>query len=531
MKKLLKKSLAIILVSTLLLTALLITASAETSAEGTAFPEPVYTMNATIGAKWYFGNDRNTPFTRQGHNGFYAMYSTDVNQGKNFPVEDAKLCEYDSSDYYWKIPNGSGGFVNNFKIASSEAGYGSSNVFTKAVHLATGYSAVIKWVAPKGGEYFVEQWWRGDDGGIFTANNDGVIVAIYKGTENIFYHDETNKVSGQTSQITTFEKTKADGLVTLNAGDALYFVSDPKDTGYSNSWTKDAPWTQISIEYRGNTKKSTASSTATYSSTNLGTTYSFGANSDSTVNGQGGNGFYAMYSMAVNKGDKFPLDSLYYCKPTGDQNYLGIPLWQQDANGNTIYVSNFQIGSGGHFNNANNKSAIRLANGYSAVIKWVAPRTGDYSVKAQWKGDGYGRITVNNDGTTVGVYTDEKNLYSMSTVDRVTGSDGVIPTYNSDGTVFLKAGQALYFVADPETIGYNSSTVYDSPFVDIDITFESLLKGDVKTDEVVDVTDLVRLKKLIANEIANQNEYADINSDELYNSNDLTALRKILLGL
>ena len=119
----------------------------------------------------------------------------------------------------------------------------------------------------------------------------------------------------------------------------------------------------------------------------------------------------------------------------------------------------------------------------------------------------------------------------MSTVDRVTGSDGVIPTYNSDGTVFLKAGQALYFVADPETIGYNSSTVYDSPFVDIDITFESLLKGDVKTDEVVDVTDLVRLKKLIANEIANQNEYADINSDGLYNSNDLTALRKILLGL
>ena len=310
MKKLLKKALAIILVSTLLLTALLITASAETSAEGTAFPEPVYTMGATIGAKWYFGNDRNTPFTQQGHNGFYAMYSTAVNQGKNFPVEDAKLCEYDSSDYYWKIPNGSGGFVNNFKIASSEAGYGSSNVFTKAVHLATGYSAVIKWVAPKGGEYFVEQWWRGDDGGIFTANNDGVIVAIYKGTENIFYHDETNKVSGQTSQITTFEKTKADGLVTLNAGDALYFVSDPKDTGYSNSWTKDAPWTQISIEYRGNTKKSTASSTATYSSTNLGTTYSFGANSDSTVNGQGGNGFYAMYSMAVNKGD-----SRVVCRP------------------------------------------------------------------------------------------------------------------------------------------------------------------------------------------------------------------------
>lgn len=531
MKKLLKKALAIILVSTLLLTALLITASAETSAEGTAFPKPVYTMNATIGAKWYFGNERNTPFTQQGHNGFYAMYSTAVNQGKNFPVEDAKLCEYDSSDYYWKISDGLDGYRDNFKIASSQSGYGASPAFTKAVHLADNYSAVIKWVAPAGGEYWVEQWWRGSNLGIFTSTSDGVAVGIYKGTENIFYHDQTDKIAGAYAEISSFRKTRADGLITLNKGEALYFVADSKGIGYINAEAHDAPWTQIYIEYRGNAKKSTESAAATYSSEKLGTTYSFGANSDSTVNGQGGNGFYAMYSTAINKGDKFPLDSIYYCKPTGAENYLGIPLWQQDENGNTIYVSNFQIGSGLYFNNANNKSAIRLANGYSAVIKWVAPRAGDYSINAQWKGDGYGRVTVNNDGTTVGVYTDSKNLYTMSTVDRVTSSDGVIPSYNSDGSISLEEGQALYFVADPETIGYNSSTEYDSPFIDIDITLESNMTGDVKTDGHVDIIDLVRLKKLIANETASENEYADINSDGLYNSNDLTALRKILLGL
>ncbi|NMA65049.1 MAG: hypothetical protein GX957_02260, partial [Clostridiaceae bacterium] len=154
MKKTLKKVLKIS-ISVVLSVAIFFTIAITETVADSEVPAPKYTYEANIGKKWYFGNERITSFTSQGENGFYAMYSTAVNRGRDFPLETAKLCEYDSGDNYWKISDGSDGYLDYFKIASSQSGYGVSHAFTKAVHLATGYSAIIKWVAPKGGEYFV----------------------------------------------------------------------------------------------------------------------------------------------------------------------------------------------------------------------------------------------------------------------------------------------------------------------------------------------------------------------------------------
>jgi len=56
------------------------------------------------------------------------------------------------------------------------------------------------------------------------------------------------------------------------------------------------------------------------------------------------------------------------------------------------------------------------------------------------------------------------------------------------------------------------------------------INGDVTDDGKVNLVDLVRLKKYIAdNKVEIFEDAADLDGDGLYNSVDLTAIRKILL--
>ncbi len=527
MKEKVKKTLAILL-------SLVLTLAVFTVAPLTASAEELPTADfsqhpTTIGMKYTFGNGRNMDFTFQGQNGFYAMYSTAVSVGKYFPVETVELCVLDTADNYFKISNGHGGYKEHFKIASSTAG--ASEAFTKAVYLEDGYSSVIKWVAPKGGEYFVEQFWRCDSNGVFTANNDGIAVGIYKESENIYYHDQTENIADWSNHITSFEKTKADGLVTLEAGEAIYFVSDPKTNGYESSTNReyDAPWTQITIEYRGNAKKSVDCAAPAYSSTDIGTTYSFGKNGDGFTK-EGDNGFYALYSMAINKGNNFPIGSFYYAKPiTDNRKYFGIPLWNDNS-----YVGSFQIGSS-QLTNVAERSTVSLANGYTAAVKWVAPVAGEYSVNADWRYDGKGVFAKTEDGVDLSVYRDYERLYynSVGFTDAWAES---LPTFNNGGqTISLDRGDALYFIADPKTVAYTDVWDYDAPWLNVDIKLESVmngkLSGDINGDGSFNVADLMRLKKLYSSADVSQNEIADVDMDGLYNSGDIVKMCRFLLNI
>lgn len=205
----------------------------------------LYGDNISVGESWYFGNDRTTPFTSQGENGFYAMYSQKTSQGMSFPIDSAMLCEYDPTDYYFKAPDGSGGFIPNFKIASSMAGYGTSAAFTQAVELANGYSSVIRWVAPKSGEYKLNVQWRGNNAGILSANNDGVILGVYKNSESLYYN-EISEIKGYAAGP---KWDNDEQVISLDKGDSLYFVSDPKAIGWNSSTQRDTPWVRIDITY------------------------------------------------------------------------------------------------------------------------------------------------------------------------------------------------------------------------------------------------------------------------------------------
>ena len=59
-------------------------------------------------------------------------------------------------------------------------------------------------------------------------------------------------------------------------------------------------------------------------------------------------------------------------------------------------------------------------------------------------------------------------------------------------------------------------------------------KGDVNLDEKVDITDLIRLKKYLADPdtyTVSANPEADVTANGGINADDLGALRKILLGI
>ncbi len=527
MKTPFKKALAIIL-ACVMVAALSVTGVLADTAAGSELPDATWTTaphQMTIGQKWHFGSNRDTAFTAQGQNGFYAMYSTKVNQGNSFPVKTAKLCVLDTADNYFKISDGLDGYKEHFKIASSDAG--ASEVFTKAVHLATGYSAVIAWKAPRNGQYLINQQWRTDSNGCFTANNDGVAVGIYTEAEAIYYHDQQENIASWENPIETFERKSTDGLVTLAEGEVIYFVSDPKNEGYTSADLRqyDAPWTQIDIEYRGNHRTDIGEATATYSSTEIGTTYSFG-NRGSNFKAQGNEGFYAMYSFDVNKGNSFPLDELYYCSYDATNKVFKINTWQNE------YVSNFLIGSQ-NLESANTRGQISLATGYSAVIKFKAPVAGEYSIDAKWRGNGNGRFTWGNEGVSVGIYSDYENLYYFNTdSDNFTpwSDEDKIPKYASNNTISLEAGECIYFVADPKVIGCGGQYNYDTPwFQYIDIKLESGIKGDVNTDGKISLLDLVRLEKLHANSTASENSCADVNKDNIFDSIDIAVLIQLIL--
>ncbi len=509
----------------------------------------LYGEDVSIGESWYFGNNRTTAFTNQGENGFYAMYSTSISMGSNFPTESAVMCEYDSNDHYFKIPDGNGGYIPNFKIASSMAGYEVSQSFTKAVELADGYSSVIRWVAPKSGEYLLNVEWRGDGGGILSANNDGVTLGIYKNCENLY----SNNVSEIKNYAEGPKWCNSDKTILLNKGDSLFFVSDPKNIGWRSDTVKDTPWVNIEITF---------SAQHSYSNTvSVGDSWYFGNNRTTAFTSQGENGFYAMYSTKTSMGNSFPIDSALLCDYDSTDYYFKI----SDQNGG--YIPNFKIGSSqsGYGTNMAFTKTVELSNGYSSIIKWVAPADGEYKINVAWRGNGDGILSANNDGVILGVYKNKENLYNNQ-ITEIKGYAAGPEWNNQDNVISLNKDDALYFVSDPKSIGWNSNTQKDTPWVTIGITYfaqhsfgEKIIDvemtyetagsahsvcntcgytfyevlpttdiGDVNGDYLIDIQDLVLIKKLIADHTPNNR--TDVNMDGLCNAGDIVKMRQILLG-
>ncbi len=421
-------------------------------------------------AIYTFGDGSKNSFSTQGQQGFYAMYSTSVNQGKTaFPVATAKECVLDS-DNYWKIPKDGGGFESYFRIGSGKL----SGVFAQVNELATGFSSVIKWVAPMDGEFSVSAAWRGDSGGILSANNDGINLGIYKNSENI-YNYQITEIKGYAAGPSW---NNGGNKVTLNKGDALYFVADPKETGYADQWHKDSPWVKITITGKVTLAENTVLPEADANQTPApGEVYFWGDWTKNTFEKQGQQGFYAMYSSEVGQGDSFPIDKIYLLERDTDNAspYYKIPL----SDGSLLTSNKFFIGSGVDYNGnpTTSQSAVSLDNGYSAVLRWVAPADGDYALNVNWKADNNtGIFTANNDGVGLSVYLNNNRLYYHDQTEKIAGW-GACPSFANNGNVIsMKKGDSIYVIADPKAVGWSNSWTLDTPWVNISVEYRDSLK-------------------------------------------------------
>ena len=174
-----------------------------------------------------------------------------------------------------------------------------------------------------------------------------------------------------------------------------------------------------------------------------------------------------MFSTSVNQGDDFPIETAALLERNTDpaSPYWMVPL----ADGG--FDSGFFIGAGTDYNGnpTSVQSAVNLKNGYTAIIRWIAPADGYYHVRASWKcHDTAGTFSSTQDGLTVSVYKDNLNLFSKDITGRLAGWDTVYPKWNNNGdTVKMKKGESLYFISDPKNDGAG-----DTPWIILNISYE-----------------------------------------------------------
>lgn len=438
----------------------------ESLKENNILPPSDISGKPTSGTVFSWGDWAKNPFTKQGQQGFYAMYSTAVDQGNTFPTETAYLLERDTDENspYYKIPYKYGGFVNGFLMGAGVDYNNNPTDHQAAVDLKSGFSAVLRWVAPADGDYLINAKWVYSTTGVYT-NSDGIIVGVYREKENLFNHEQINKITQWGKETTdTIPYWNNDGkTVTLHKGESIYIIGDPKKDG-----TNDRPWVTVDIEYRSEiVEDKNLPAADTGSKPEVGTTYYWGDWTKNTFVKQGQQGFYAMFSTVVNKGDSFPLDSASLLKRNPDP---ASPYWMVPLK-NGGFDSGFLIGAGTDYNGnpTDRQTAINLKNGYTGILRWVAPADGYYHVRAAWRcHDTAGTFSSTKDGLFLSVYKDNERVYSKDVVGILKGWDVAYPKWNNDGdTVHMKKGQSLYFVNDPKNDAAN-----DTPWMLINISYE-----------------------------------------------------------
>ncbi len=193
--------------------------------------------------EWLFGDNRfdiTGPQAKQGYKGWYFLYAAVSDKGKEFPLSELKEMEFDETAFKWKVPASAG--IESGRVSwcgPRKDGY---------IGTGDGVSAAVKWVCPEDGEYDVQVAYFGEPTGDISKNN-GVAYSVYFNNDLVSFeeNDANSKV---------IDEIKYSKKQTLKAGDAFYFIVDPK--GSNNG---DSPWWRIDIKKTVVAASSEASST------------------------------------------------------------------------------------------------------------------------------------------------------------------------------------------------------------------------------------------------------------------------------
>lgn len=140
--------------------------------------------------------------------------------------------------------------------------------------------------------------------------------------------------------------------------------------------------------------------------------------------------------------------------------------------------------------------------------------------------DGLTEVTVPESVSDIGLYAfdDCNNLTNVT----VLAPNAVI---GDSAFGYYYSGRKYYVVDNFVMHGFENSTAQQYAEQN-KMTFEVYVKpvsGDVNKDKVLDIRDLVRLKKILAGAVSATNSDPDVNGDGIYSAEDLVCLKTIML--
>ena len=386
----------------------------------------------------------------QGQNGWYYMWTPETNKAGVYDVSKIKedvASETGSCQFGYGsglVVDGSKGWLPDIFAADGYDPWGSNNWWLQmpdgtcnpAVAGGTQIaSAVFGFKAPQSGEYvfdmscFAGAHEPGDD-----ASSDGVTISIYS-TAGKLFSKATSKTAEETIDATV-------GAM-LKAGDMLYFIADPNANGGYDT---------AKFAITGNKVGDYIDNVTTFK---FGTTSIFGQDGSA----QGQNGWYYMWSPETNKAGAYDVSKIKadVASETGSCQFGygsglvvdGTMGWLPDifaADGYDPWGSNnwwLQMPDG-----TCNPAVAGGTQIASAVFGFKAPQSGEYVFDmscfagAHEPGD-----DASSDGVTISIYSTAGKLFSQAS------SKTEKETIQKSVSVTLKAGDMVYFIADPNANG------------------------------------------------------------------------------
>lgn len=470
------------------------------------------TYDDPAATSWTLGEGTNTNGPtpgKQGANGWYFLYSEQINQGGIVDVSQLKAAEWASKGSNWFLYAAPGDCMwvpypftvegydvsaaNNWWMMDSN-GWLDTNVVNGTM------TGAYAWAAPTDGTYDVSvgytagskaMEWEGN----YYSTGDGVTLSMNT-KDSLVEKVIAPPVSVEKpDELSTGTMTQS---VTLKAGELIYLTVDPNATGdYDTSNLK------ITINKQndgtGDSEKPGEPNPPSKPEGQL-TTPSYADKSakewtlgeDENINGptegkQGGNGWYFLYSDQINAKGALNVGKM---KET-EWASRGSSHFYYAAPGSHMWVPDVYTGEDYDPSAANNWWLMNTdgqldTNVVSGVVSgayaWAAPADGVYNVvvdytagsKAmEWEGNWYST----GDGVTLSMNTKDSIVDKFYAPKVSTDAPNDLSKGQMNKDVVLKAGELVYIAVDP-----NEGGAYDTSNVKIHIT-----KKDTSGEVVPDV--------------------------------------------
>ena len=374
---------------------------------------------------------------------------------------------------------------------------------------STEYAFGMEFVAPKDGYYYVEAMVVGGDTSIGSNRDwgDGFMADLVVGEETLGSINTDNVVKNLAGDYWYWQST--DLLLkqsAFNLSRYVYLETGDTATLYLHAKTNrdfDSGGPRMVVTYYGDadyTDHYTQSYAVDYEDSQF-------------------KPVYADYDYTTNSIDMQTLGDMVY----SENVYAGFMGWRIPGNENALPIytdaNNYFFGEG-------NMAAVGF--------EFTAPGNGIYDLSVlAGGGDGYANPAELDpslgDGYGVQVIKGGNVLdkLSMDNVYSPLGQDD--SSYNCVfGRVAMNKGETVYIMFTPLATVWGDA-IYPTIKVDAEIEY---ITGDVTGDGIVDVKDLIRLKKYLADDaISIEMRTADIASDDVIDALDIIALRKLILNL